>query len=105
MNKYYQQHRYKNNSLENSAKSRGGLNRYDAREVYPSPKRELTLWIRANKDKGEISQRKAIVNAYLVELKFNIDYSNATYTFLNKYTGNKFELDYKYYGKLWWIFI
>lgn len=105
MNKYFQPYRKRNTNLEDKARAQGGLTRNDACNVYPSSSREITLWIRNNKNNGETSQNRAIVSAYLIELKFNMSYTNSIYTFINKYTGKKFELDYKYYGKLWWIFI
>jgi hypothetical protein len=64
----------------------------------------LNLWLRGNKEGETISQRKIKITAQLTKLECNNNYSFGLFTFINKYTGGTFQLDYKYYGKLWWVF-
>lgn len=95
--------KYNKNFLEKTAYNNNCVDTSSMKNIYPSD-RELKLWIRDNKKDGQPSQRKAVINVYLINLVCNKDYSIGLFTFKNKYTGTDFELDYKYYSKLWWLF-
>lgn len=106
MNNIFMQKKKNNKKvlLTAQAKKQGCLEEIELRNLYPNPESELTLWIRNNKNGEERNEKKSRISVYLSKLEFNNNYSIGLFTFLNKHTENTFQLDIKYYGKLWWAF-
>ena len=99
--------KYKSDKLLSSnAKKNNCLSIEDIQRIYPNPSEFLTLWLRGDKLEGsEIRNEKKIrIEASLIRLECNQNYSTGLFTFINKHTSGKFQLDIKYYGRLWWIF-
>lgn len=92
-------------NLTQSAVKSGCLSEQQIKNsLFPSHKLNLKVWIRKNKVNGEFSERKSEIDAFLTEVKFNMNYDYCNFCFINKFTKNLFTLDIKHYGKLWWVF-
>ncbi len=94
-----------NKTLAIKATKNNCLSLAELKYFYPS-KELITLWLREKKmDVSEDrNERKIRIEATLTKLECNQDYSVGLFTFTNKQNSNSFQLDIKYYGKLWWIF-